>query len=229
MAGMKSSARMPRPGTLYKFVLPDGSRVPDPASRYQPSDVHGPSEVVDSAFPWTDGAWLGRPWEETVIYELHVGSFTADGTFAAATERLDYLFDLGVTAIEVMPVADFPGRWNWGYDGVLLFAPDSTYGRPEDFKAFVDAAHAKGIQVFLDVVYNHFGPDGNYLEAYSPIFTDRHKTPWGAAVNYDAPGSEQVRKFVVENAIYWVDEFHLDGLRLDAVHAIKDDSRDSCS
>jgi maltooligosyltrehalose trehalohydrolase len=212
-------------GTLYQFALPDGSRVPDPASRFQPSDVHGPSEVVASYFLWTDDDWQGVPWEETVIYELHVGSFTTEGTFTAAAERLDYLSDLGVTAIEIMPVADFPGRWNWGYDGVLLFAPDSTYGRPEELKAFVNAAHTKGIQVFLDVVYNHFGPDGNYLEAYSPIFTDRHKTPWGAAVNYDAPGSELVREFVIENAIYWVDEFHLDGLRLDAVHAIKDDSK----
>jgi maltooligosyltrehalose trehalohydrolase len=212
-------------GTLYKFALPDGLRVPDPASRYQPSDVHGPSEVVDPRFPWTDHGWQGRPWKDTVIYELHVGSFTADGTFTAAIKRLDYLFELGVTAIEIMPVADFPGRWNWGYDGVLLFAPDSSYGRPEEFKAFVDAAHAKGIQVFLDVVYNHFGPDGNYLEAYSPIFTNRHKTPWGAAVNYDATDSEPVREFVIENAIYWIEEFHLDGLRLDAVHAIKDDSK----
>jgi maltooligosyltrehalose trehalohydrolase len=212
------------PGTLYKFALPDGSQVPDPASRYQPSDVHGPSEVVDSPFPWTDDAWRGRPWEETIVYELHVGSFTAEGTFSAAIRRMDYLFELGVTAIEIMPVADFPGRWNWGYDGVLLFAPDSTYGRPEDLRALVDAAHARGIQVFLDVVYNHFGPDGNYMEAYSPIFTDRHKTPWGAAVNYDAAGSKLVREFVIENAIYWIEEFHLDGLRLDAVHAIKDDS-----
>jgi maltooligosyltrehalose trehalohydrolase len=212
-------------GTLYRFALPDGSKVPDPASRYQPCDVHGPSEVIDPhAFSWKDDAWKGRRWEETIIYELHVGSFTAEGTFASAAHRLDYLRRLGITAIEIMPVADFPGRWNWGYDGVLLFAPDATYGRPDDFKAFVNAAHARGIQVFLDVVYNHFGPDGNYLPAYSPIFTDHHKTPWGAAVNYDASGSELVREFVIENACYWIDEFHLDGLRLDAVHAIKDDS-----
>jgi maltooligosyltrehalose trehalohydrolase len=214
-----------KPGALYRFMLPDGSEVPDPASRYQPFDVHGPSELVDpDAFAWSDNAWRGRPWEETVIYELHVGCFTGEGTFSAAIERLDYLCSLGVTVVEIMPVADFPGRWNWGYDGVLLFAPDATYGRPEDFKAFVDAAHARGIQVFLDVVYNHFGPDGNYLPSYSPIFTDDHKTPWGAAVNYDAEGSKLVREFVIENASYWIDEYHLDGLRLDAVHAIKDDS-----
>jgi maltooligosyltrehalose trehalohydrolase len=155
---------------------------------------------------------------------MHVGSFTQQGTFRGAIERLDWLSDLGITAIEVMPVADFPGTRNWGYDGVLLYAPDSSYGRPEDFKALIDAAHARGIQVLLDVVYNHFGPDGNYLPSYSPVFTERHKTPWGAAVNYDAEGSKVIREFVIQNAIYWIEEFHLDGLRLDAVHAIKDDS-----
>jgi maltooligosyltrehalose trehalohydrolase len=166
----------------------------------------------------------GRAWEECVLYELHVGAFTPEGTFSAAIGKLDWLARIGITAIEVMPVADFPGDRNWGYDGVLLFAPDASYGRPDDFKAFVDAAHARGIMVFLDVVYNHFGPDGNYLASYSPVFTDRHKTPWGAAVNYDAEGSDVIREFVIENATYWIDEFHLDGLRLDAVHAIKDDS-----
>jgi maltooligosyltrehalose trehalohydrolase len=212
-------------GARYRFALPDGLRVPDPASRYQPDDVHGPSEVIDpAAFEWTDGLWKGRPWEECVLYELHVGAFTSDGTFRAAIERLDALVTLGVTAIELMPVADFPGRWNWGYDGVLLFAPDSSYGRPDDLKALIDTAHAKGLMAFLDVVYNHFGPDGNYLPAYAPIFTDHHKTPWGAAVNFDAEGSDNVREMVVENAIYWIDEYHFDGLRLDAVHAIKDDS-----
>jgi maltooligosyltrehalose trehalohydrolase len=187
--------------------------------------VHGPSEVIDPySYKWRDDAWTGRPWEECVIYELHVGAFTQEGTFRSAIDRLDYLADLGVTAIEIMPVADFPGSRNWGYDGVLLFAPDSSYGRPDDLKALVDAAHAKKIMVFLDVVYNHFGPEGNYLPAYSPIFTEHHKTPWGAAVNYDSDGSDLVREFVIQNAIYWISEFHLDGLRLDAVHAIKDDT-----
>ncbi len=215
-----------RPGNLYRFRLPDGLLVPDPASRFQPQDVHGPSEVIDpSAFPWKDGAWAGRPWHETVIYELHVGTFTAEGTFAAAIEKLDHLVALGVNAVEIMPVADFPGRRNWGYDGVLLYAPDSSYGRPDDFKAFVAAAHARGVSVILDVVYNHFGPDGNYLSLYAPgFFTERHHTPWGAAVNFDGADSGPVRDFAVHNAMYWIEEFHLDGLRLDAVHAIIDET-----
>jgi len=213
------------PGTRYMFELDDGLLVPDPASRHQPHDVHGPSEVIDPArFVWTDQAWRGRPWHEAVIYELHVGAFTAAGTFNAAIERLDYLADLGVTAIELMPVAEFPGSRNWGYDGVLLFAPDACYGHPDDLKALVDAAHARGIMVLLDVVYNHFGPDGNYLAAYAPIFNDVHHTPWGAAVNYDADGSGTVREFVIQNAAFWIEQFHFDGLRLDAVHTIKDDS-----
>lgn len=213
-------------GTLYKFRLEQGgSDVPDPASRCQPFDVHGPSEVIDPGqYVWRDSDWRGRQWEECVIYEIHVGTFTPAGTFLGAIEHLDWLVSLGITAIEIMPVADFPGKRNWGYDGVLLFAPDSSYGRPEDFKALIDAAHARGIMVFLDVVYNHFGPDGNYLPSYSPVLTGRHKTPWGAAVNYDAEGSDVVREFIIQNAVYWIDEFHLDGLRLDAVHAIKDDS-----
>ena len=212
-------------GARYKYRLQDGLQVPDPASRFQPDDVHGPSEVIDPhSYQWGDGAWTGRPWEECVIYELHIGAFTQEGTFRSAIDRLDYLADLGVTAIEIMPLADFPGSRNWGYDGVLLFAPDSSYGRPDELKALVDAAHARKIMVFLDVVYNHFGPDGNYLPAYSPIFTEHHKTPWGAAVNYDSDGSDLVREFVIQNAIYWISEFHLDGLRLDAVHAIKDDT-----
>ena len=213
-------------GTLYKFRLEQGgSEVPDPASRYQPSDVHGPSEVIDpDQYVWRDSDWRGRQWEECVIYEIHVGTFTPAGTFLGAIEHLDWLVSLGITAIEIMPVADFPGKRNWGYDGVLLFAPDSSYGRPEDFKALIDAAHARGIMVFLDVVYNHFGPDGNYLPSYSPVFNERHKTPWGAAVNYDAEGSDVIREFIIQNAVYWINEFHLDGLRLDAVHAIKDDS-----
>ncbi len=213
-------------GTRYIFVLPDGMRVPDPASRFQPEDVHGPSEVVDPAtYPWQDGDWNGREWDQAVLYEIHIGAFTEEGTFLAAIDKLDHLRELGITAIEIMPVADFPGQRNWGYDGVLLYAPDSAYGRPEDLKALVEAAHARGIMVILDVVYNHFGPDGNYLPTYAPqIFTSRHKTPWGDAVNYDSEGSEIVREFIIHNALYWIEEFHLDGLRLDAVHEIKDDS-----
>jgi maltooligosyltrehalose trehalohydrolase len=213
-------------GTRYKFRLNDGTEVPDPASRYQPNDVHGSSEVIDpTSFEWSDAAWIGRPWEECVLYELHIGAFTQEGTFASAMARLEWLANIGVTAVEIMPVADFPGKRNWGYDGVLLYAPDSTYGRPDDLKALIDAAHRLGIMVFLDVVYNHFGPDGNYLGSYAPIFTERHTTPWGAAVNYDAVGSHVIREFVIQNALYWIEEFHFDGLRLDAVHAIKDDSK----
>ncbi|HEY0833935.1 MAG TPA: malto-oligosyltrehalose trehalohydrolase [Azospirillum sp.] len=213
-------------GTRYRFVLPGGREVPDPASRFQPDDVHGFSEVIDpTVYPWSDAAWRGRPWHETILYELHVGTFTPEGTFRAAIGRLDDLVELGVTAIELMPVGDFPGARNWGYDGALPFAPDSAYGRPEDMKALVDAAHARGLMVFLDVVYNHFGPEGNHLGAYAaPFFTDRHKTPWGDAINVDGPGSDTVRNFFIHNALYWIEEFHLDGLRFDAVHAIIDDS-----
>jgi malto-oligosyltrehalose trehalohydrolase len=213
-------------GTLYRFELEDGLLVPDPASRYQPNDVHGPSQVMDPcAFRWSDLAWRGRPWHETAIYELHVGAFTSEGSFRAVIGKLDHLVELGVSAIELMPIADFPGRRNWGYDGVDLFAPDASYGHPDDLKALVDACHAKRLMIFLDVVYNHFGPDGNYLHAYaSPFFTERHKTPWGAAVNYDGPESRNVRDFAIHNALYWLEEFRFDGLRLDAVHAIKDES-----
>jgi malto-oligosyltrehalose trehalohydrolase len=213
-------------GSLYRYVLPDGTHVPDPASRYQPQDVAGPSEVIaPGSHLWRDNDWLGRPWHETVLYELHVGAFTPEGTFRAAIEKLDHLRDLGVTVLEIMPVAEFPGRRNWGYDGVLLFAPDCSYGRPEDFKAFVEAAHARNISVILDVVYNHFGPEGNLIPLYfRDLFTTRHKTSWGDAVNLDAPGSEQVRSFILHNALYWIEEFHLDGLRFDAVHALIDDS-----
>ena len=182
--------------------------------------------VVDpGAYDWFDANWRGRRWEEAVIYELHVGTFTPEGTFAAARERLDGLRHLGVTAIELMPLADFPGRRNWGYDGVLPFAPESSYGTPEELKRFVDAAHQLGMMVLLDVVYNHFGPEGNYLHLFAPqFFTERHETPWGAAINFDGPGSRTVRDFYLHNALYWLDEFHFDGLRLDAVHAIFDDS-----
>jgi malto-oligosyltrehalose trehalohydrolase len=215
-----------RPGSRYRFVLPDGLRVPDPASRYQPEDVHGPSEVVDpAAYRWRDLAWRGRLWHEAVLYELHVGAFTPEGTFVAARAKLDHLVALGIGAIELMPVADFPGRRNWGYDGVLPYAPDASYGRPEDLKALVDAAHARGVMVLLDVVYNHFGPEGAYYGAIAPqFFTERHHTPWGAAINMDGGGSTTVRDFFIHNALYWLEEFHLDGLRLDAVHAIRDNT-----
>jgi glycogen debranching enzyme GlgX/malto-oligosyltrehalose trehalohydrolase len=214
-------------GDRYRFQIDGNRKVPDPVSRYNPEDVHGPSQVINpGAFLWKDEDWRGRPWEEAVIYELHVGTFTPQGTFAAVKEHLDYLVDLGVTAIELMPVADFPGSRNWGYDGVLPFAPDASYGHPNDLKELVQTAHQKGLMVFLDVVYNHFGPEGNYLHLYAPqFFTDRHKTPWGDAFNFDGPGSRVVRDFFIHNALYWLEEYHLDGLRLDAVHAIRDDSK----
>ncbi|HEX7966715.1 MAG TPA: malto-oligosyltrehalose trehalohydrolase, partial [Stellaceae bacterium] len=214
-----------RAGSRYRYVV-DGQAVPDPASRYQPEDVHGPSEVIDpEAYEWNDAQWRGRPWEEIVLYELHTGTFSEHGDFAGVERHLDHLSRLGVTALELMPVADFPGKRNWGYDGVLLFAPDSRYGRPEDLKRLVDAAHSRGLAVFLDVVYNHFGPEGNYLHVYAPgFFTERHHTPWGAAINFDGKNARPVRGFYVENALYWLEEFRFDGLRFDAVHAIRDDS-----
>ncbi|MEX2221887.1 MAG: malto-oligosyltrehalose trehalohydrolase [Candidatus Rokuibacteriota bacterium] len=213
-------------GTRYRYRIDGEMLVPDPAARFQPGDVHGASEVIDPlAYPWTDTAWGGLAPERLVFYELHVGTFTAAGTYAAVAERLDHLVSLGVSAVELMPLADFPGRRGWGYDGVLLFAPDASYGRPEALKALVDAAHARGLAVFLDVVYNHFGPEGNYLHRYAPGFFDaRHQTPWGDGINYDGAGSEVVRAFVIHNALYWIEEYHLDGLRLDAVNAIVDDS-----
>ena len=211
-------------GTLYSYRVREDLSVPDPASRFNPHDVHGPSEVVEPrAFAWTDTAWAGRPWSEAVIYELHVGTYTPEGTFAAAARELGALRRLGITAIELMPVADFPGRRNWGYDGVLPFAPEASYGRPDDLKRLVDAAHHEGLMVILDVVYNHFGPDGNYLSAYCPEFFDpSRQTPWGAAIAFAGAHGETVREFFVENALYWVQEFRFDGLRLDAVHAIRD-------
>ena len=213
--------------TRYAFRIDGRPPVPDPASRYNPDGVHGPSLLVDPlAYAWHDGDWRGRPWQEAVVYELHVGTFTPAGTFAAAIERLDHLASLGVTAIELMPVAAFSGRRGWGYDGVLLFAPHAAYGTPEELKALVDAAHARGLMVLLDVVYNHFGPDGNYLHQYAPqFFNPRHRTPWGAAVNFDGEASRTVREFYIHNALYWLDEYHFDGLRLDAIHAVADDSR----
>lgn len=213
-------------GSQYCYRIDGGISVPDPASRCQVEDVHGCSEVVDpAAWDWRDEIWRGRPWHEAAIYELHVGSFTPQGTFAGVMERLDYLVRLGVTAIELMPVADFPGARNWGYDGVLPFAPDRRYGRPEELKALIEAAHARGIMMLLDVVYNHFGPEGNYLHVYAPqFFSRRHHTPWGAAINFDGPHARTVRDFFIHNALYWLDEYHFDGLRIDAVHAIADDT-----
>jgi malto-oligosyltrehalose trehalohydrolase len=213
-------------GSRYQYVLPDGTAVPDPASRFQPDDIHGPSEVMDpTSYRWQDAGWRGRPWHEAILYELHIGCFTAEGSFRAARERLRHLAELGVTAIELMPLSDFPGRRNWGYDGVLPYAPDASYGHPDQLKALIDSAHSLGLMVLLDVVYNHFGPEGNYLGLYAPqFFSSRHQTPWGAALNFDGRDSRPVREFVIHNALYWLTEFHFDGLRLDAVHAILDDS-----
>jgi maltooligosyltrehalose trehalohydrolase len=214
-------------GARYVYVLPDGGTVPDPASRRQPADVHGPSEIVDpAAFAWTDTAWRGRPFEEAVFYELHVGAFTPAGTFDGVTRELDRLARLGVTAIELMPLAESPGRRGWGYDGVYPFAPEASYGPPDALKRLVCAAHARGLMVFVDVVYNHFGPEGNYLARYAPaFFTPQHRTPWGDAIDFAGPSARIVRDFFVHNALYWLEEFHADGLRLDAVHAIHDPSR----
>lgn len=214
------------PGTRYRFRIDGDLRVPDPASRFQPDDIHGASEVVDPAsYPWQNDSWEGRPWEETILYELHVGTFSPEGSYRGVIDRLDYLVDLGVTAIELMPLADFPGKRDWGYNGAYPYAPDASYGRPEDLKALIDAAHGRGLMVFLDVVYNHFGPEGNYLHAYAKRFfdEDRH-TPWGAAISFDKPDSAAVRDFYIHNALYWIGEYRFDGLRLDAVHAIEDTS-----
>lgn len=219
VAGVQAGAR-------YAFRIDGGLLVPDPASRSNPDDVHAASELTDpEAFDWPDDGWRGRPWHEAVIYELHVGCFTPAGTFAAAIGRLDDLVALGVTAIELMPVADFPGRRGWGYDGVLPYAPDASYGRPDDLKRLVAAAHARGLMVLLDVVYNHFGPDGNYLHVYArPFFDEDQHTPWGAAIAFEREHSRTVRDFFIHNALYWLEEFRFDGLRLDAVHAMPDRS-----
>lgn len=214
-----------RAGTRYKFRIDGSLDVPDPAARAA-DDTSDASIVVDpTTYPWRDHSWLGRPWHEAVIYELHVGTFTPEGTFKGVQSRLDYLVQLGVTMIELMPVADFPGTRGWGYDGVLLYAPDAAYGTPDDLKTLVDAAHQRGLAVLLDVVYNHFGPEGNWLHTYAKtFFTERHKTPWGAGINFDGEGSRTVRDFFIHNALYWLEEYHFDGLRADAVHAMKDDS-----
>lgn len=213
-------------GALYKYRLDSGS-FPDPASRFQPEGPHGPSMVVDpSTFPWKDQAWRGLPAEDLVLYELHLGTFTPEGTWAAAMEQLPELQKLGVTCLEIMPIAEFPGRFGWGYDGVDLFAPSRLYGQPDDVRQFVDRAHALGLMVILDVVYNHLGPDGNYLGEFSKdYFSTKHKGEWGDPLNFDGPNSQPVREFFISNARYWIEEFHFDGLRLDATQAIIDDSR----
>ena len=215
-----------RAGTRYAYSCDGEEPRPDPASRFQPDGVHGWSEVVDpAAFQWSDARWTGIDPAGVVLYELHVGTFSGNGTFASASERLGYLSDLGVTAIELMPVADFPGRRNWGYDGVSLFAPSRAYGRPDDLRAFIDRAHGLGLAVLIDVVYNHLGPEGAYLPLFSPQFlTEAHATPWGTAVNLDQDGSEIVRRLLTENALHWIHEYHADGLRLDATHALIDAS-----
>jgi maltooligosyltrehalose trehalohydrolase len=214
-----------RPGTDYAFALDGGPPLPDPRSPWQPQGVHGASRLVDhDAFRWTDAGWQAPPLGSALLYELHVGTFTPAGTFEAAIERLDHVRDLGVTHVELMPVVEFPGTRGWGYDGVHLWAPHHGYGGPEGLKRLVDSCHARGLAVVLDVVYNHLGPTGNYLGRFGPYFTDRSRTPWGDAINFDGPGSDEVRRFVCENARMWFRDYHLDGLRIDAVHAIVDTS-----
>lgn len=218
-----------RPGDLYRFHLGDDpTPYPDPASRFQPQGPHGPSQLIDpSSFRWTDPAWRGLSPAGQILYELHIGTFTEEGSFAAATAQLPALAHLGVTVVEIMPLADFPGRFGWGYDGVNLFAPCHLYGDPDDLRRLVDQAHALGLGVILDVVYNHLGPDGNFLAAFSPrYFSDRHRTEWGAALNFDGPDAGPVREFFLANAACWISEFHLDGLRLDATQSVFDESQD---
>jgi maltooligosyltrehalose trehalohydrolase len=221
--------RNANPGTLYTFQLDDDpKKYPDPASRFQPQGVHGPSQVIDPGrFEWSDEAWPGVQLKGQVLYELHIGTFTLEGTWTAATEKLRLLLDLGITLIEVMPIAAFPGMFGWGYDGTYWFAPTQLYGGPDDFRMFVDQAHRLGIGVILDVVYNHFGPSGNYTGEFSPYFrSTKHHTDWGDAINFDGENCEPVREFVASNAAYWIREYHLDGLRLDALHSIIDESKE---
>src|SRR5947209_11107282 len=210
-------------GADYFYLINDEQERPDPVSRWQPTGVHGPSRVVDpDAFVWTDQMWRGLPLREFLIYELHTGTFTPEGTFAAIIPKLEHWQQLGVTAVELMPVAEFPGGRNWGYDGTHPYAPHSAYGGPQGLKTLVNACHEKGLAVVLDVVYNHLGPEGNYLGEYGPYFTDRYQTPWGQAVNYDGEDGGEVRRYFIDNALYWVTEYHIDALRLDAVHSIFD-------
>lgn len=214
-------------GATYRYRIDGEIDVQDPAARFAPQGMNGPSEIIDpGAFQWRENNWAGIPWHRIVLYELHVGTFTPEGTYAAITPRLPQLAELGITAIELLPLATFPGERGWGYDGVLPFAPHPAYGRPEDLKRFVQAAHAVGIAVILDVVYNHFGPEGNYLHRYaSDFFTNRYQTPWGAAIDFESPAARNVREFFIQNALYWLNEYRFDGLRLDAIHAITDQSR----
>lgn len=209
-------------GTRYWYLLDGRTRRPDPASRSQPDGVHMASEVVSTDFAWTDDRWSGIPLTSYILYELHVGTFTPEGTFEAAIDRLDALVELGVTAIELMPIAQFPGHRNWGYDGVYPYAAQATYGGVRGLQRLVDACHARGLAVVLDVVYNHLGPEGNYLHDFGPYFTDRYRTPWGAALNFDGAASDHVRRFFIENALYWITECHIDSLRLDATQAMTD-------
>jgi maltooligosyltrehalose trehalohydrolase len=210
-------------GTRYLYGLDDGRELPDPVSRFQPEGVHGPSQLVDTgAFRWTDHNWKGRELQGSVLYELHMGTYTREGTFDGLIPHLAHLAELGVTSIEIMPAAQFPGARNWGYDGVYEYAPQNSYGGPEGLQRLVDAIHAHGLAAILDVVYNHLGPEGNYLSAFAPYFTDRYRTPWGQALNFDGPGSNDVRRFFRENALYWLEDYHFDALRLDAVHGIFD-------
>jgi maltooligosyltrehalose trehalohydrolase len=212
------------PGSLYFYQMDGIKQHPDPASHFQPYGVHGPSQVVDDTFQWNDNSWVGLSIEKYIIYELHVGTFTQEGTFKATISYLEELRQLGITALELMPVAQFPGNRNWGYDGVYPFAVQNSYGGPNDLKTLINACHQNGLAVILDTVYNHFGPEGNYNIDFGPYFTDRYKTPWGAAINFDGPYSDEVRRFFIENAVYWLTDFHIDALRLDAVHAIIDNS-----
>jgi len=210
-------------GARYCYRLEDGRELPDPASRFQPEGVHGPSQLVDTgAFRWTDHNWKGRELQGSILYELHIGTYTREGTFEGLVPHLVHLVELGVTSIEIMPVSQFPGARNWGYDGVYEYAPQNSYGGPEGLQRLVDAIHAHGLAAILDVVYNHLGPEGNYLNAFAPYFTDRYRTPWGQALNFDGPGSNDVRRFFRENALYWFQDYHFDALRLDAVHGIFD-------
>src|SRR5215468_3053204 len=221
------SADLPgaRDGQDYAFCVDDGAPLPDPRSPWQPNGVHAPSRLVDHAsFPWTDASWQPRALSSAVIYELHVGTFTARGTFESAIARLDHLVDLGITHVELMPVAEFPGVRGWGYDGVDLYAPHHGYGGPDGLKRLVTACHARGLAVLLDVVYNHLGPDGNYLGRFAPYFSTRYQTPWGEAVNLDGPDSDEVRRFLCDNALMWLRDYRIDGLRIDAVHALFDQS-----
>tara|TARA_R110002096_G_scaffold67332_12_gene163431 strand:- start:2880 stop:4628 length:1749 start_codon:yes stop_codon:yes gene_type:complete len=212
-------------GERYRYRLDGDVSRPDPTSRFQPEGVHGPSQLIDeNAYRWRDAKWKGLQRDDLVIYEIHVGTFSNEGTFPAASKRLDELIELGINTVEIMPVAQTPGRWNWGYDGVNLFAPACAYGPPDALKAFVDDCHQRGLAVLLDVVYNHIGPEGNYLAEYGPYFSKRHRTPWGEAFKFDEKNAGPVRDFIVGNAVYWLEEFHLDGLRLDAIRLMFDDS-----